>query len=139
MTDSDASLVTWQGVRGCRIVRDCYSARRGAISRKREAAGVGFEPTAPSGATVFKTAPFDRSGTPPPGKCGRTARRRVRLPPGRRQQVQDPETAIFFGTSVPLTDMVAVPVNEPFFRLLLTTTLFTSGERFLPGTTMPTA
>jgi hypothetical protein len=31
------------------------------------AAGVGFEPTEPLGSTVFKTAPFDRSGTPPGG------------------------------------------------------------------------
>jgi hypothetical protein len=36
-----------------------------AAARSTEAAGVGFEPTSPRGLAVFKTAPFDRSGTPP--------------------------------------------------------------------------
>ena len=38
-----------------------------ALLEGYEAAGVGFEPTEPCGSAVFKTAPFDRSGTPPGG------------------------------------------------------------------------
>ena len=38
---------------------------RGGTMGSPTAAGVGFEPTEPCGSTAFKTAPFDRSGTPP--------------------------------------------------------------------------
>jgi hypothetical protein len=39
--------------------------RRGAHAAKKMAEGVGFEPTEPYGSTVFKTAPFNHSGSPP--------------------------------------------------------------------------
>src|SRR6185436_8764381 len=46
-------------------------------------AGVGFEPTEPCGSTVFKTVPFDRSGTPPGGSVYAAPTRPRTLRPAR--------------------------------------------------------
>jgi hypothetical protein len=47
----------------CRLFNDSFVEDR----RESMAAGVRFELTDPLGPAVFKTAPFDRSGTPPRG------------------------------------------------------------------------
>ena len=47
------------------------------IAPREGAAGVGFEPTEPRGSTVFKTARFDRSRTPPRTHCALARLRRV--------------------------------------------------------------
>jgi hypothetical protein len=43
---------------------------------------VGFEPTEPSGSAVFKTAPFDRSGTPPAAESSAAAGLILAFQPG---------------------------------------------------------
>ena len=64
-----------------RLVRDVKEgARGGTMGSPTASAGVGFEPTEPCGSTVFKTAPFDRSGTPP----GRVSLRGARAGLGAR-------------------------------------------------------